>query len=104
MGTAIPNTSKGVFRHIFTCQVRIRQSLSGHIDEVQLLACNGSQAWQHSLLTAIFGASPLPAPPDPGVFTPTLTMTFTAHAYSSDSVADDYETEPMTSNMSAQTR
>jgi len=88
----------------FACQVRILQSRTGHIDEVQLVSCNGSAAWQRSLLTAIFEASPLPAPPDLNVFTPTLMMTFTSQAYGPDSADDDYEREPMQSNIAARSR
>jgi TonB C terminal len=75
----------------FKCQVRIIQDAHGSIQEVQLLACNGSIAWQHSLIMAINASSPLPAPPNPRVFSRSLTMTFTAASYSPSSSADEYE-------------
>lgn len=78
---------------IFRCQVRIIQDAHGSVQEVQLLDCNGSVAWQRSLVSAIQAASPLPAPPSPSVFTHTLTLTFEGHAYAPGSPAEDYELE-----------
>ncbi len=75
----------------FKCLVRILQDAHGSVQEVQLLDCNGSVAWQHSLVMAINTSSPLPAPPSPRVFSRSLTMTFTAAPYSSLSSADEYE-------------
>jgi TonB C terminal len=77
----------------FTCQVRIIQDKQGSVQEVQMLGCNGSVIWQHSIVAAILAASPLPAPPGPNVFTRSLTMTFTADEYTPKSSADDYEVE-----------
>jgi hypothetical protein len=77
----------------FRCQVRILQDAQGFVQEVQMLDCNGSAAWRQSLVAAIFGASPLPAPPSPTVFSHALTMTFEGQAYSPESPADDYEIE-----------
>ena len=79
---------------IFRCQVRIIQDAHGSIQEVLLLDCNGSVAWQRSLVSAIQSASPLPAPPSPRVFTHALTLTFEGHAYAPGSPADEYELEP----------
>jgi hypothetical protein len=56
-----------------------------------MLDCNGSVAWQQSLVTAILVASPLPAPPSPTVFSHAVTMTFAGQVYSPGSPADDYE-------------
>ena len=75
----------------FSCQVRIVQDAHGSIQEVQLLVCNGSFEWQHSLIMAINASSPLPAPPNPRVFSRSLTMTFTAAPFSSSRSADEYE-------------
>jgi TonB C terminal len=61
---------------VFVCQVQIRQDNRGNVQEVLLLACNGTEAWRHSLVVAINQSSPLPAPPIPGVFQRALTMTF----------------------------
>ncbi len=76
---------------LFECQVRILQDAQGRVQEVQLLRCNGSIAWQQSLVTAILASSPLPAPPTPAVFTPAIVMRFTALPYTTDRSADDYE-------------
>jgi hypothetical protein len=78
----------------FKCQVRILQDLRGNVQEVQMIACNGSAAWQHSLVMAILAASPLPAPPNPAVFTAVLTMTFSAVEFTTGSADDDYEMPP----------
>jgi hypothetical protein len=77
----------------FQCQVRIIQDNQGNVQEILLPHCNGSPTWQRSLVIAIQQASPLPAPPDPAVFTNALTMTFTGFEYRSDSSADEYELE-----------
>lgn len=76
---------------LFDCEVEIRQDLQGGVKEVDLLRCNGSAAWQQSLVTAILSSSPLPAPPTPHVFTPALILRFTAFPYTPDRSADDYE-------------
>jgi hypothetical protein len=77
----------------FRCQVRILQDNHGAVQEVQMLACNGSVTWQQSLVTAILSASPLPAPPDPAVFTHSLTMTFEGQAYRPGSSTDGYDVD-----------
>jgi hypothetical protein len=62
----------------FVCQVQIRQDNQRNVQEVLLLACNGTEAWRHSLVVAINQSSPLPAPPIPSVFQRAITMTFEA--------------------------
>jgi TonB C terminal len=79
----------------FRCQVRILQEAHGAVREVQMLSCNGSITWQQSLVRAILSASPLPAPPDPAVFTKSLTMTFEGQAYTPGDSTDGYEVEPV---------
>jgi TonB C terminal len=64
----------------FVCQVQIRQDNRGNVQEVLLLACNGTDAWRHSLVVAINQSSPLPAPPIPSVFKPAITMNFESRA------------------------
>ena len=81
----------------FRCQVRILQDGHGAIQEVELLSCNGTVTWQQSLITAILSASPLPAPPDPQVFSPSLTMTFDGQTYAPGSSADGYDIDRTTS-------
>lgn len=62
----------------FRCSVQIRQDDQGAVQEVLLEHCPGTPAWRQSLVTAIFQASPLNAPPIPSVFRYALTMTFEA--------------------------
>jgi hypothetical protein len=75
----------------FQCQVTIVQDSMGWVQETQLLDCNGSIAWQQSLVRAINQASPLPAPPDPKVFTRTVTLNFVGFEFGPGMNADDYE-------------
>jgi hypothetical protein len=77
----------------FSCQVRIVQDTMGNVREVTLVQCNGDFRWQLSLVQAIQSASPLPAPPDPDVFSGTLHMAFNSEAYSPEQSADQYEPE-----------
>jgi hypothetical protein len=75
---AAVHSAEGVESDMFVCQVQIRQDDNGNVQEVLLLACNGTEAWRRSLVVAINQSSPLPAPPIPTVFTRSITMTFTA--------------------------
>jgi hypothetical protein len=77
----------------FSCRVRILQDTAGNVTEVTLEQCNGDTRWQLSLVHAIDSASPLPAPPDPDVFSRTLHLGFTAEAYSGGLHEDQYEPE-----------
>lgn len=78
----------------FQCQARIVQEASGNVKEIELIQCNGSPEWQLSLVRAIQLASPLPAPPDPSVFTNVLTLAFEAKAYVPGYREDEYEPAP----------
>lgn len=75
----------------FHCQARISQDAVGNVTEVELMQCEGSTAWQFSLVRAIQRASPLPAPPSPTVFTNALTLAFEAKAYEPGYREDEYE-------------
>ena len=75
----------------FSCQVRIIQDTMGNVMEVTLVKCNGDVRWQLSLVQAIQSASPLPAPPDPDVFSRTVHLAFSSEAYSPQSAIDGYE-------------
>lgn len=75
----------------FRCQVRILQDAHGAVQEVQIIDCNGGIVWQQSLVTAILAASPLPAPPNPAVFTQSLTMTFAGRGYTPGSSTNGYD-------------
>jgi hypothetical protein len=77
--------------HVFRCEARIVQDARGDVQEVSLLSCNGTPAWQQSLVMAIQSASPLPAPPDPSVFTYALEMSFDAEEYRVGRDDEDYE-------------
>jgi hypothetical protein len=63
----------------FRCQVQIVQDVTGTVQEVLLPNCNGSVAWQRSLVLAVQQASPLPAPPSPTVFNRVVTLNFVGY-------------------------
>ena len=87
----------------FQCQVQIVQDETGRVQEVLLPECNGSAAWQRSLVVAIQQASPLPAPPSVRVFSRSIAMNFVGVPYDGNSVAEDYEIEvPQSSQVNAQ--
>lgn len=75
----------------FKCAVQLEQDDSGNVNEVLLQKCNGSDAWQQSLLIAIRSASPLPAPPDRRVFRSSLVLAFAAFAYAPGRAEDEYQ-------------
>lgn len=76
---------------IFRCQARIKQDEAGFVKEVELFSCNGSPEWQVSLVRAIQRSSPLPAPPNPSVFTNVLTMSFEGRQFVAGYREDEYE-------------
>lgn len=82
----------------FRCQARILQDADGNVKEIELISCNGTPAWQQSLIDAIQMASPLPAPPSPTVFTNALTLTFESRAYIPGDPGGNYE--PVTAGKS----
>ncbi len=88
-----PN-SKTVGDDIFRCQVQIVQDATGAVKEILLPNCNGTSAWQKSLVVAIQQASPLPAPPDPAVFSRVMAMTFIGLEFRAGNSTDEYEIEP----------
>jgi hypothetical protein len=75
----------------FECQARISQDAQGNVIEIELVQCNGSTAWQMSLVRAIQRASPLPAPPSPTVFSNALTLSFEGRAFVPGYREDEYE-------------
>lgn len=85
------DSDQAVRQEPFHCQARIQQDQDGNVTEIELMQCNGSPAWQLSLVRAIQRASPLPAPPHPSVFTTALTLAFETNAYASGSRGDDYD-------------
>jgi hypothetical protein len=66
----------------FSCLVQIHQQRDGRVKEVDLVLskCEGSPAWQQSLVNAVQTASPLPAPPHPGVFVDSFSLVFHSSA------------------------
>ena len=78
----------------FTCLVQVEQNSDRNVKEVMLRQCNGTVAWQLSLVRAIESASPFPAPPDRSVFSPTLTFQMTADAFVQGGPTDGYEPAP----------
>lgn len=75
----------------FQCQVQIVQDAHGFVQEVLLPQCNGSAAWQRSLVVAIQQASPLPAPPSARVFSRSIALEFIGLPYGSGSSEEDYD-------------
>lgn len=70
--------AESLTEQVFTCRVLIRQHANGRVNEVELPyeECDGSPAMRQSLAEAIFTASPLPAPPHPGVFVDSFWLVF----------------------------
>jgi hypothetical protein len=66
---------------VFRCTVAVTQDKQGFVLEVELVDCDNSPQWQVSLIVALQAASPLPAPPDPAVFSERLQLEFTAPAF-----------------------
>ena len=79
----------------FRCEVRVDQDAMGNVLEIELEQCGTDGRWQQSLVRAIQSASPLPAPPDPGVFRKSLHLSFTGHPWSAQGSSQGYE--PLTS-------
>ncbi len=75
----------------FECLVQVEQGRDRSVKEITLKRCNGTTEWQLSLVRAIQMASPFPAPPDPKVFSPTLTFEMTANAFMPGGPSEGYE-------------
>jgi hypothetical protein len=78
----------------FACRVEIRQDSRGNVQEVTLKECTDQPQWQISLVRAIQQASPLPAPPDPAVFSNLLTMEFDSDPYVTGGSDEGFESAP----------
>jgi hypothetical protein len=81
----------------FRCQAQVVQDAGGNVQEILLPRCNGSPAWQHSLVIAIQQASPLPAAPSVSVFSHSIALDFVGLPYVVGSRDEDYEIEPKVS-------
>lgn len=66
-----PDTPAGL-----DCFFKITQLPSGEVTGVDMQKCNGDQAVQESIRTAIYKASPLPTPDDPAVFSRIIVFEF----------------------------
>lgn len=75
---------------LFRCQVRIDQQRGGAVGDVTLQRCNGTVAWQESLVRAIDEASPLSAPPNPAVYTPDVVLVFRSMSYTPDAPSGEF--------------
>lgn len=66
----------------FSCRALIRQNRDGSIKDVELPydTCDGTPAQLQSVANAIFSASPLPAPPHPGVFVDSFSIVLRSEA------------------------
>jgi hypothetical protein len=85
----------------FQCEAQIVQDSSGNVQEILLPRCNGSSAWQQSLISAIREASPLPAPPSASVFSQSIALSFVGLSYAPGVLEDGYEISPHQSEPAA---
>ena len=77
----------------FSCRARIRQDRRGAVIEVTLDPCNGTERWQHSLVSAIRTASPLAAPPDASVYADILWLSFSSEGFEEGRSTQGFEPE-----------
>jgi hypothetical protein len=77
----------------FDCRARIFQGRQGDVLSIELEGCGNDEAWKRSLTSAILRASPLSAPPEPWLFTETLTLKFSADQYVAGQ-SPEYQYEP----------
>ncbi len=75
----------------FECLVQVEQGRDRSVKEITLKRCNGTTEWQLSLVRAIQAASPFPAPPDPKVFSSTLSFEMTASEFVAGGSGEGYE-------------
>lgn len=59
-----------------SCGVMVKQTMSGVVIDVRLQDCKGDNAFQRSVESAVYKASPLPTPPDPELFESEIYFTF----------------------------
>lgn len=80
----------------FDCRAHIQQDVTGIVKEVTLESCNGDMRWQLSVVQAVQAASPLPAPPAPGVFHSIVVVPFHSGEYMEGSSSKDDFESPVT--------
>ena len=66
--------------NISACEVFVTQSVLGDVLDVQLKSCTGDAVYLRSIESAVRRASPLPPPPDPGVFDKEIHFVFRPQA------------------------
>jgi colicin import membrane protein len=60
----------------FSCDVIVKQTMTGDVIDVKLQSCANDNAFQRSVERAVRKASPLPLPPNPDVFDREIYFTF----------------------------
>jgi colicin import membrane protein len=60
-----------------SCTVHVMQIPGGEVVGMRFGTCNGGEAMRRSIETAVKNASPLPAPPEPGLFEREVRLVFT---------------------------
>lgn len=78
---------------LFRCRVQVWQDARGNVQRVVLQQCEGTPEWFDSMVNAVKAASPLPAPPNPEVFTESFQMNFASVTYREG--ADEQGFEPV---------
>ncbi len=66
-----PSAREGI-----VCELDVTQVPGGEVTNAKVGTCNGDQAVRDSIVAAAYRASPLPPPPDPGLFERELQITF----------------------------
>ncbi len=66
-----------------TCVVQVQQTKTGEVIAAKVVRGSGNAVFDRSVEAAVLKASPLPAPPDPELFDPTLNVIFHADDLSS---------------------
>jgi hypothetical protein len=77
----------------FDCRARILQDRQRNVESIALQGCGTNETWRRSLTSAILRASPLSAPPEPWLFTNTITLSFSADQYVAGQTPE-YQYEP----------
>ncbi len=75
----------------FNCRVEVLQDEAGRVQDIALGDCNSDARWQESVIRAIQSASPLPAPPEPTVFTRVLTLELDSKPFAPGGSTDGFE-------------
>lgn len=60
-----------------SCKVQVEQVPGGTVANAQIISCNGDEAIQQSVITAVLRSSPLPPPPEPSLFQRVFVLNFT---------------------------